>query len=118
MYKGASRFMKSQPVSQFFRDHLNVLDTQEIFQKQSVMEWIWENTKRKGLFFILGGVNDYELVLIFVALFDERRLDTDGIMLAESLIVRFQGKPIVLDDQLKEKIVDGIRRSYDKYRMR
>jgi hypothetical protein len=118
MYKSASRFMKSQPVSRFFRDHLNVEDTQQILQKQSVMQWIWDSTKRKGLVFVLEGVSEYELVLIFLALFDEDRLDTEGIILAEALIARFYGKPVVLDGELKAEVIEGIKRAYDKYRMR
>jgi hypothetical protein len=118
MYKSASKFMKAQPVSRFFRDHLNVADTEEVLQKRSVMQWIWDSTKRKGLVFVLSGVSEYELVLLFLALFDEDKLDTEGVILAEAVIARFYGKPVVLDEGLKAEIVEGIKRAYDRYRMR
>jgi len=117
MYKSASKFMKAQPVSRFFRDHLNVEDTQDVLQKPSVMRWIWDSTKRKGLVFVLSGVSEYELVLLFFMLFDEDRLDTEGVILAEALIDRFYGKPVVLDDGLKADLIEGIKRAYDRYRM-
>ncbi len=117
MYRSASRFLRAQPVSQFFRDHLHVEETEEILQKQSVMQWIWESTKRKGILFVLSGVSEYELVLIFLALFDEDRLDAQGIMSAEAFIDRFYGKSVVLDVGLKAEIIECISRAYNKYRM-
>jgi len=118
MYKTASKFLKSQPVSRFFRDHLNVADTQEINNRRSVMAWVWESTKRKGLRYVLSGVSDYELVLLFLALFDEDRLDLQGVLLAEQLIGRFSNSPVVIDSVQRDSIVNEFARAYDRYRMR
>lgn len=118
MYKSASRFLQSQPVSRFFRDHLHVEDTQDIINRKSVMDWLWDSTKRKGLRYILGGVSDYELVLLYLALFDEDRLDLQGVLLAEGLIQRFSATPVVIDLAQREQLVSEFSRAYDRYRMR
>ncbi len=117
MYKKSIRFQQSQPISQFFRDHLGLEDPQEIASKQDVMGWLWEKTKRKGIRFVLNGLSDYELAVLFESLLEEGRFDTSDEIFANDLIVNIDSD-ISFEIGQKNHVVEIIEKSYNLYRLK
>ncbi len=120
--------MQSQPASRFFRDHLGLQNVEEIALQPSIMQLIWNKTRKRGLFFILNGITDCEIIYIISKLYDEEMtdrigiLDSQGIILTERLWKHFSGKAIVfdgasvLDDALRVEIFEVLKRAYERFR--